>query len=68
MSDFDVSLQTGVTPENGQNASRAARNLDILASWLQLGCLAAGLPPLGYQNIDILGGFGTMKTWLVYSK
>ena len=51
MIDFRDSLQTRGSEENGQNASRAGRNLDILASWHQLGhqlgCLAALLVFLG---------------------
>ena len=43
--DFWTPGQTGGCEGIRQNASRAGRNLDILASWHQLGCLAAGLAP-----------------------
>ena len=43
--DFRVSPQTWGSQGIGQFASRAGRNHDIMASWHQLGRLAAGLAP-----------------------
>ena len=43
--DFGGYRQTWGCEGFRQFASRAGRNHDILASWHQLGCLAAGLAP-----------------------